>query len=249
MTSSSTELPADPAGAGPVAHELGLSRQWRDLVLMLVLTVTLATAGLAGYGISAREHHSAALPTDTGPDAGFVRDMQVHHAQAVLMATIVRDSTTDPAIRYLAYDILTSQQGQIGMMQGWLTEWGLTQSNTDLPAMSWMSGSGNGDDHGGMQMPAGTNGSLMRLQPDGRMPGMATAADLDRLRALSGRASEIRFLQMMIPHHRGGVAMAQACEQLCQRPSVRLLAENIAAGQTSEIQAMTDLLAARGARP
>lgn len=226
----------------------GLGRQWRDFVLMLVLTLALATAGVTGYGLANRTNRAAAPPATDSPDAGFARDMQVHHGQAVLMASIARDRTAEPSVRYLAYDILTSQQAQIGMMQAWLAEWGLTQTDSDLPPMRWMVGEHGG--HGQADLPTqqATDVGMTRPLPDGRMPGMATAADVTALRTLAGRAAEIRFLQLMIPHHRGGVAMAEACIRLCQRPSLRQLAEGIAAGQAAEIRAMTAMLTARGAR-
>ena len=41
----------------------------------------------------------------TSAAAGFLRDMQVHHAQAVDMAMTIRDISDDPDLRRLAYDI------------------------------------------------------------------------------------------------------------------------------------------------
>ena len=38
-------------------------------------------------------------PSDQSPEAGFARDMSVHHAQAVELAFIVRDRTDDPEVR------------------------------------------------------------------------------------------------------------------------------------------------------
>ena len=59
-------------------------------------------------------------PGDDSAEAGFARDMMVHHAQAVQMAEIVRDKTQSDDIRLLASDIALTQQAQIGIMQGWL---------------------------------------------------------------------------------------------------------------------------------
>ncbi len=76
-------------------------------------------------------------------EAGFARDMMVHHAQAVEMAEIVRDKTESDDIRTLATDIALTQQAQIGIMQDWLDVWGLPASGTEL-AMSWMGHSTEG---------------------------------------------------------------------------------------------------------
>ncbi len=56
-------------------------------------------------------------------DVGFSQDMSVHHNQAIEMATIALTGSTDQRVQNLAYDILTTQQNQVGQMQGWLSLW------------------------------------------------------------------------------------------------------------------------------
>ncbi|NEE26328.1 DUF305 domain-containing protein, partial [Streptomyces sp. SID7982] len=56
-----------------------------------------------------------AVPAADSADAGFARDMAVHHQQAVEMSFLVRDSTGDEEIRTLAYDIANTQANQRGM--------------------------------------------------------------------------------------------------------------------------------------
>lgn len=196
--------------------------------------------------------------------------MSAHHAQAVEMSWVLHDRTTDGGMRYLTYDIATSQQAQIGMMSGWLSDWGLNQTDTSQPRMAWMTtdttdghssghGAGDGptDDTGAGEagaVPDGHTGtaagdSTTEGLPDGRMPGMAGAADLTRLRGEQGRTAEIDYLRLMIAHHRGGVAMARAGLQLTQRPAVRQLAQTIVDSQSAEITTMQDLLGQRGAGP
>ena len=156
------------------------------------------------------------------------------------MAMIVRDKTADPILRTVAYDIALSQQQQIGQLHGWLTQWNLPQTSS-RPAMAWMQGqeqAGHGGNH------TGTG-----LLPDGRMPGMASRAQLDQLNASTGRAAELLFLRLMIEHHRGGIAMAEAGKELAERPEVRTLADHIANSQTAEITALTSMLKDRGAAP
>lgn len=53
------------------------------------------------------------------------------------MAMIVRDKSTDPTIRTIAYDIITSQQQQAGQLYGWLVQWGLPQTSSET-GMAWM---------------------------------------------------------------------------------------------------------------
>lgn len=205
------------------------SRGRRRLVLVAVRSLLLLLVG-AAIGVAAVHPRSA--PSDTSAEAGFARDMQVHHAQAVDMAMIIRDRSDDRAIRYLAYDIALTQQEQIGEMHGWLAQWRLPQTGKHQ-AMAWMS------DHAGHR--DSTTSSPMA------MPGMATTTQLQRLRELRGEEAEILFLTLMIHHHRGGVAMARAVVVRTNRPEVRELAKTMVAGQTKEINQMQGLLVERGA--
>src|SRR5687768_5655812 len=58
-------------------------------------------------------------PSESSPEVTFARDMIAHHQQAVEMSLILRDRTTDEALGRFALDILLTQQGQAGQMQGW----------------------------------------------------------------------------------------------------------------------------------
>ncbi|WP_229840605.1 DUF305 domain-containing protein [Streptomyces roseolilacinus] len=198
---------------------------------------------------------AAAVPGDGSADAGFARDMSVHHQQAVEMSFIVRDRTRDEEVRRLAYDIANTQANQRGMMLGWLDLWGLPKTAPDREPMAWMArghgtdpggayGGGHGDAHGGgaHSGPAATAGGAL-------MPGMATKAELERLRSASGVAAEVLYLQLMTDHHEGGVAMAQGCADACRVGVQRSLAQGMVDAQRSEIGLMADLLAKRGAKP
>ena len=81
------------------------------------------------------------------------------------------------------------------------------------------------------------------------MPGMATPEQLNQLRSLKGLKAESLFLQLMIPHHRGGVAMGEAALARAQRPEVRTLAQSIVDEQTSKITLMQELLQQKGFPP
>ncbi|WP_172387387.1 DUF305 domain-containing protein [Streptomyces sp. MNP-20] len=170
-------------------------------------------------------------PSATSADAGFARDMSVHHQQAVEMSYVVRDRTKNEEIRRLAYDIAQTQANQRGMMLGWLDLWELPKVSEDAP-MKWM---GMGD------APAGDDGALM--------PGMATNAQMKRLGELNGRKAEIYYLRLMTAHHKGGIHMAQGCVERCAVPVERRLAQGMVESQESEVKLMADLLKARGARP
>jgi uncharacterized protein (DUF305 family) len=178
------------------------------------LVAVLAVAAVVFFGLAVWVYISGRPPGDSSAEAGFARDMMVHHAQAVEMAEIVRDRTESEEIKILATDIVLTQQAQIGMMQGWLDVWGLPASGSE-PAMSWMG-----------------------HPTEGRMPGMATPEEIDRLKdALPAEADE-QFLWLMIRHHRAAIPMAEAILDRTDRPEVRELAQAIAASQRQEIRTM-----------
>jgi uncharacterized protein (DUF305 family) len=213
----------------PGGRDRSAIRAVRIAVTVIAVPLVIAIAFLAG-----RVTATDSAPTDISADAGFARDMQVHHSQAVEMSLIVRDRTTDPEVRLLAYDILRTQQQQAGQMYAWLQLWKLPQASNRTP-MAWA-----GDMHG-MNMPsvpAGASGATA-------MPGMASAADIRRLSTLSGKDAERLYLQLMIAHHKGGVGMAQAAIRLAHRPEVLDLAHKIVAAQQSEITLMESMLAKR----
>jgi uncharacterized protein (DUF305 family) len=51
------------------------------------------------------------------------------------------------------------------------------------------------------------------------------------------------WLQMMIAHHQGAIAMAQQVSETTTNPDVKAMADAIIAGQTTEITTMQQLLA------
>ncbi|MFG3031659.1 DUF305 domain-containing protein [Streptomyces sp. NPDC048253] len=191
----------------------------------------LVAAGAITYSVAEDGSADTAPPAADSADAGFARDMAVHHQQAVEMSYIVRDRTTDEDIRRLAYDIAQTQANQRGMLLGWLDLWGLPKVSSKAP-MSWM---GMGD------MADGEDGALM--------PGMATDTELKKLGTLNGKAAEVLFLQLMTAHHKGGVHMAEGCVDRCTVGVEKRLARGMVEAQRSEIDLMTDLLRARGAKP
>ncbi len=169
------------------------------------------------------------IPGDASPEAGFARDMSDHHAQAVEMGMIAFRQATLPEIRTLGGDIALTQQSQIGMMQTWLRDWGLGP-NSDQRPMSWM--------------PEGQralNGNLM--------PGMATRAEIDKLRSAKGQNVDILFCQYMLRHHLGGIHMVEGLVAESSNEQVTELATTMKLNQSGEVQVLRDLLTKLGAAP
>jgi uncharacterized protein (DUF305 family) len=192
----------------------------------------LVAAGAITYAVAQDgDGPQTRTPDAESADAGFARDMAVHHQQAVEMSYIVRDRTKDEEVRRLAYDIAQTQANQRGMMLGWLDLWGLPKVSAD-PPMTWM---GMGD------MPPGKDGALM--------PGMATNTELKKLQSLDGKQAEVLYLQLMTEHHKGGIHMAEGCVEKCVVGAEKRLAQGMVDAQQSEIELMAGMLKERGARP
>jgi uncharacterized protein (DUF305 family) len=157
-------------------------------------------------------------PGTNSAEAGFARDMTVHHSQAVEMSLIARDRTNDEDLRFVATDILLTQQNQLGQMEAWLTLWDLPMTGEE-PAMAWM-------DH----------------PVEGRMPGLASPEEIEQLKSLPPDEMNVLYLRLMITHHQAGIDMAEAILDRTDDPEVRRIAEPMVKMQQSEISLMNQML-------
>lgn len=164
-------------------------------------------------------------PDEDSAEAGFLRDMQVHHNQAVVMAMIIRDRTDDDQLKAIATDIAFTQTSQIGTMAGFLNLWELNPTGDDMP-MAWMG-----------------------HPTEGRMRGMASPEEVDLLRTLPVDQAEVLFLQLMNRHHVAGVEMAQAIIERSDQEDLVEMAESMVRVQNAEIEVMNQFLEERGAEP
>ncbi|GAA3905396.1 DUF305 domain-containing protein [Actinoplanes auranticolor] len=213
--STESNAPAD-AGASDDTTPAGHRRfgaVWLAAVLVFGLLVGLAI-GLLGPRLT--------TPGDDSVEAGFLRDMSTHHAQAVEMSMIAHANSADPAVVTLSADIAMTQHGQIGYMQAWLRDWKLSPTSS-APPMSWMK-----DSAGSVQ--------------NGLMPGMATPAQLADLRKATGTALDVQFLTLMRQHHLGGIHMAQEILDESDNTDVTWLAESQVRGQQGEINLIDSML-------
>lgn len=218
-------MPGNRAGLRGVEreHRGRLRPLWRWTVTAVVVTLAALAGLIAGSALTA----GRATPEEGSVDAGFARDMSAHHSQAVQMSVLVREGTEDPEIRSLALDILLTQQQQAGQMFGWLELWGLPHASQE-PVMGWM------QHHAYSEAQAHGDGSVM--------PGMATTEQLNRLSQASGLEAERLYLQLMIPHHQGGVEMAEYAADNAQEEAVRDLAQRMVEAQKAELSVLNNLL-------
>ena len=207
------------------------------IILLAVIGVGLVVLGgglAVALGVGRDDR-----PTVDSVDAGFARDMSLHHLQGVEMANLVAERSEDPEVESLAFDISATQTNQAGRMQGWLTLWDVPLSGGNT--MAWMPAGEGG--HGGHDM------ADMEVGAGALMPGMATEDELAELRSLSGTEFDVEFLRLMIRHHQGGFDMAVHAGEHAEEKAVRDLARSIVQSQGTETATMTDMLAARGGTP
>ncbi len=194
--------------------------------LLVAAFIAAFVSGAGAYWVG-RTRAVSRTPGPTSAEAGFARDMQVHHTQGVEISMIVRDRISDPDVRRMTYDMATTQGHQAVQLYGWLVAWGLNQLGSE-PPMTWMGHAGHG------------MGALM--------PGMATPAQVAELSAASGVEAERVFLSLMITHHRGALEMSEAVLERSDHPAVLAFARAVLVSQQSEIDLMTRMLKDREGR-
>ncbi len=146
-------------------------------------------------------------------DVAFLRDMMVHHSQAIVMAEWARIRARNPSVRALAERIRIGQQPEIDAMRAMLTGWG--EPAPDLAR-------GQHEDHSGM-------------------PGMASPVELTALEGSTGTSFDRMFLRLMIRHHQGAVTMSRTLADTGQDLRTGDLAQEIAVTQIKEIATMRKL--------
>lgn len=183
-----------------------------------LLAALLGVAAVAGSAPLAAQGTPEA---PSAPDVAFMSGMIGHHAQAVLMAGWAVSHEASPTLQTYCRKVVVSQRDEIGLMKRWLTD-----HHQPLPDSTLMYG---------------------RAMPGMRpmlMPGMLTTAELARLDSARGPDWDRLFLEDMIRHHQGAVAMVQ---DLFNTPGggkglVFQFATDISADQTAEIGRMRQML-------
>lgn len=164
---------------------------------------------------------SAAAPVTTPSarptDVRFLREMIVHHAQAIVMVDAVLPDLTDPQVKGIASRIGDEQRPEIAAMAGYLTT-------------------------AGAQVPPEATNPNLTDHGAHAMPGMASEAEVARLAAVTGPEADRLFLTLMIRHHRGAIAMV---DELVKNPideRVEETAADISVTQTKQVAQMQEML-------
>jgi uncharacterized protein (DUF305 family) len=194
------------------------------LVAVPVLAISLAACGDNDSGnakgpMSGHSMPASASPSNSGSqaqhndqDVMFAQMMIPHHRQAIEMADLAATRASSPEVKQLAAEIKKAQDPEIKQLSAWLTGWG---ASVPSPGMGGMS-------HG--------------------MDGMMTDKEMKELEGAKGAAFDKAFLEMMIKHHEGAVAMAETEQSSGQFPEAKQMATDIVSSQSAEITKMKNLL-------
>jgi uncharacterized protein (DUF305 family) len=179
---------------------------------VLLVALALIAVGCGGDDESA-EPAGGQETTASGQvpfDQAFIDAMVPHHREAIEMAKAANSrGLTQPDLQKIANDIISSQQREIDQMLDWREQWfGSRQLGAVLPEVLGVPESELGMEHGSADEVAG-------------------AVDVDQ-----------KFAEMMIPHHEGAIAMAEAAKERGQHDEVKDLAGAIIDAQEREIGIM-----------
>lgn len=183
--------------------------------------------------ISAAEAVELSRTSFTADDVAFMQHMIVHHGQAVEMVELLRTRGVHPTVRRLGQRIALSQEAEIELMRGWLTDRG---QPLEMPGM--------GGNHAGMDHSAHA-GHVMPPSDTPVMAGMLSPAQMQALAAASGPAFDRLFLEGMIRHHQGALDMVDALlanPDAAEDTTLSDFTTSVVADQSAEILRMQSLL-------
>ncbi|SDF12533.1 Uncharacterized conserved protein, DUF305 family [Cellulosimicrobium cellulans] len=160
-------------------------------------------------------------------DAAFVTGMIEHHLQALEIAALAPDRAGSDAVRSFAERVTAAQGPEVHALASWLQarDLAVPEGAQDAGGTGPRAPDGAGHDHG-----------------DGTA-GMLSDEQLAALAAASGPEFDRLFLEGMIQHHEGALAMVDVVLVEGEDLFANEMAAETAAGQGGEIDRMRDLLA------
>jgi uncharacterized protein (DUF305 family) len=148
-------------------------------------------------------------------DVQFAIEMIPHHTQAIEMSALTPTRASSAQVKDLAERIEMAQEPEIARMREWLDEWSVDEPDS----------SASDDAH---------NSHSVR--------GMMTDEQMRELEQTSGAEFDKLFLEMMVEHHEGAIAMSQTQLDEGRSEPAKTLADQIIKAQEAEIEEMRALL-------
>jgi len=164
----------------------------------------------------------AKLPPPSPADVQFMRDMIMHHAQAVEMTALIESHTQNKDVRSLGARISRSQSDEMDFMKRWLTTRG------EAP-----------------RRPISHTPGMDMSSHEMLMPGMLTRKQMDALKNAKNEEFDRLFLSGMIQHHNGALTMVKDLFDSAgagQDAELFNFATEVDSGQRAEIKIMQNML-------
>ncbi len=161
------------------------------------------------------DHGSMSLgPVDETFDLRFLDAMILHHQGAVRMAEEALEKSDRLNVRQLARQMIRVQGREIARMQRWRENW---YPNAEAEPVMYIA------------------------EKQQTLPMSSQMRDVMMMNIDLGAADDefdLRFINGMVPHHEGAVAMAGEALQKSDRPEIRRLSQSILGLQQEEINQM-----------
>jgi uncharacterized protein (DUF305 family) len=151
-------------------------------------------------------------------DVDFATMEIAQHKQSVVMADLAVSRSTNARVKALASTIKKADVPELTRMSGWFTSVG-----SPVPTAS--------GEMAGM--------ALMGAHPEAVM----SAAEMTSLSKATGSAFDRKWLQMMVRHHKGTLAMAKTGLAQGGSADIKEVAQSIVDRQPAQIATMTSMLA------
>ena len=181
-------------------------------------TTAVETTATSGSSTTEQAEESA---QHSEADVMFAQMMIPHHAQAIEMSDIILSKDDVPAdVTSLAEEIKAAQGPEIAQLTDWLEQWG---EPTQPEGMD-------------MDMDMGGDNDMAQME------GMLSDEELQQLSDAPGPEAAELFLNQMIAHHEGAVAMAEDQVENGTYPPAVDLAQTIIDTQQQEIDTMQQML-------
>lgn len=154
-------------------------------------------------------------PADAEYDLRFIDAMIPHHQGAIHMANEALQKSKRPEIKTLAQNIIKAQNREENeLMRKWRKAWYPSASETPMTYNHQL----------------GKMVSMSVEQKNSMMMKMDLGA--------ADATFDLRFMDAMIPHHEGAIAMAKDALNKAKHPELKQLANEIIASQQAEIDQM-----------
>jgi uncharacterized protein (DUF305 family) len=141
-------------------------------------------------------------------DLQFIDAMVAHHQAAIDMSLPVDTNAMRSELKDFARKVVDDQSREIALMKGWRQQW--YPGKPQVPTVMVMPG--------------------MKSSMEGMGSG--------QMKALRGAEYDLMYVDMMIPHHEGAVALAREALARATHPEVKELAQRIIDIQQGEIGMM-----------